>query len=205
MQKYILTISKCFIIVVAISFIFSCKKEHLQPVTPPGGNNEPLVFITASLDGDSVYYAGGVNNYIGIPSMVDTLANFRMFNFSLQNSQLPSQSYFKISINNYQSVIGNPQSDLDSSIYQGNRSYMFPGVIFIPRFVQVYWVDATGVQFKSTSAVPNSFLITSVTDTVADAKNYKKAMIQFECYLNNNSGSTIHLTNGNATVLFTIN
>jgi len=202
MQKQIIPVVKYFIVLVAFSFIFSCKKEHLQPEIPPAsGNTEPLVFISAILDGDSVYYAGGINNYIGIPSMADTLTNFRMFNFSIQNSHLPSQSYFKISINNYQNALGDPQSDLDSSIYPGSRSYMFQGVIFIPRFVQVYWTNAAGVQFKSTSAAPNSFLITSVTDTIVDAKNYKKAILKFECYLQG-SGSTIHLTNGNATALF---
>lgn len=204
MQKQTITIIKCFIIVAALSFIFSCKKEHLQPISLPGGNSGPLVFISANLDGDSVYYAGGINNYVGIPSMADTLTDFRMFNFSLQNSQLSSLSYFKISINNYQTVKGNPQTDLDSSIYPGSRSYMFPGVIFIPRFVQVYWTDAAGVQFKS-SSTPNSFSITGVTDTIVDAKNYKKTMLQFECYLKNSSGNTIHLTNGKATALFTIN
>ena len=205
MQKQIISITKNFIVLIALSFIFSCRKEHLQPIVPPAtGNTDPLVFITANLDGDSVYFAGGVNNYVGIPSMQDTLVNFRMFNFSIQNSQLPTQSYFKISINNYQNIVGNPQTDLDSSIYPGTRSYMFPGVIFIPRFVQVYWVDAAGIQFKSTSTVPNSFSIISVKDTVVDAKNYKKTMLEFECYLKNSSGSTIHLTNGNATVLFSI-
>jgi hypothetical protein len=206
MQKQVINIAKYFIVVITLAFIFSCKKEHLQPVTPPvSSNTEPLVFITADLDGDSVYFAGGINNYVGIPSMVDTLTNFRMFNFSLQNSQHPAQSYFKISINNYQSFVGDPQTDLDSSIYPGDRSYMFQGVIFIPLFVQVYWTDAAGARFESTSAVPNSFSITSVTDTVVDAKKYKKTRLQFECYLQNTSGSTLHLTNGNAVVLFTIN
>ncbi|HKR06304.1 MAG TPA: hypothetical protein VJY62_16835 [Bacteroidia bacterium] len=203
MQKQIIQVAEFLLLLIALSFIFGCKKEHLQPITPPAaGNTEPLVFITANLDDDSVYFAGGVNNYVGIPSMVDTFTNFRMFNFSLQNSQLPFQSYFKISINNYQTVTGDPQTDLDSSIYPGNRDYMFQGVIFIPLFVQVYWVDDAGDQFESTSAIPNSFSIISVTDTVADAKHYKKTMLEFECYLQNNSGTTIHLTNGSATVLF---
>jgi len=137
--------------------------------------------------------------------MVDTLTNFRLFNFSLQSKELPSQSYFKISINNYQYVLGNPQTDLDSSIYTGSRSYMSPGTIFIPLYAQVYWVDASGVQFKSTPDTSNSFLITNVTDTLVNAKTYKKTSIQFECYLKNFSGTIIHLTNGNAVVLFTTN
>jgi|SRR6185436_5989753 len=206
MRKQVITITECFIVLAVFSLIFSCKKEHLQPIVPPtAGNTEPLVFITANLDSDSVYFAGGVNNYVGKPSMVDTLTLFRMFNFSLQNSQHPSQSYFKISINNYQTVIGDPQTDLDSSIFPGDRSYTFQGVFFIPLFVQVYWVDAAGDQFESTSAIPNSFSIMSVTDTVVDAKNYKKTSLRFECYLQNTAGNILHLTNGSATVLFTTN
>ncbi len=201
MQKKIIAYSKCLILLAGLVFIFSCEKEHLQPDNISSAN-DPLVYIEANLDSDYVYFAGGVNNYVGITAMHDTLTNFRMFDFSIQNPQLPLQSFFKISINNYQNTFGNPQTDLDSSIYPGNRSYMFPGVFFIPRYVQVNWTDASGSQFKSVANMPNSFLITSVTDTFVDAKNYKKTLIEFECYLNNNFGSTIHLTNGNATVLF---
>jgi hypothetical protein len=203
MNNLFISVYRCIIFFLVLCSAVSCRKEHLQanPTTP---ETKPLIFIEAKLDGDSVYFAGGVNNYVGIPSMTDTITNFRIFNFSLQNSQLPSQSYFKISINNYKNIPGSPQTDLDSSIFPGNRSYMFPGVIFIPLYVQVYWVDATGVQFKSTSLIPNNFSITDVKDTVVDAKDYKKTKIEFECFLQNNSGGSIHLTNGNAVVVFSV-
>lgn len=197
------TLVKCLVVLVTISLIFSCRKEHLQPADP-SGNSEPLVYIAANLDGDSVYFAGGVNDYTGSTSVTDIGSN-RTFSFTLKNPQFFSHSYFKISINNYSSVLGNPQSDLDNSIYPGDRSYDAGGLFFLPGSVTVYWVDAFGIEFKSTTAVPNAFSITSVEDVVFESKNYKKAMLQFECYLQYNFTDTIHLTHGNATVLFSVN
>src|SRR6185295_13293071 len=112
-ENWVRNLIKCLVVLVAFSFIFSCKKEHLQPVVIPG-DPEPLVYVSAKLDGDSVYFAGGVNGYTGSPSVFDT-GNNRAFNFTLKNPQLPLQSYFKISINNYSGVLGDPQSDLDNS------------------------------------------------------------------------------------------
>ena len=75
-------IIKYLIVLGALSFILSCKKEHLQPVSLPG-DPEPLVYISAKLDGDSVYFAGGVNGYTGSPFVFDT-GNNRTFNFNLK-------------------------------------------------------------------------------------------------------------------------
>lgn len=193
---------KIFFTLAVISFTGACKKEHLEPVVPPGSTG-PVVYITAELDDDSVYFAGGIDNYSGVPSFSDNLAQ-RRFSFELKNSQSPSQSYFKISINNYKPVLGNPQDDLDSTIYPGNRSYTAGVLGFSPLAATVYWTDASGIEFKSTIAVPNSFSITSVENVVFESKNYKKAVIEFECYLDNSNNVTIHLTNGKATVLFSV-
>ena len=112
---------------------------------------------------------------------------------------------FKISINNYSDVLGDPQSDLDNSIYPGNRFYNYGAFFFLPGYVTIYWMDASGIEFKSTSAIPNNFSIISVEDIVFESKNYKKTVLEFECYLQYNFGATIHLTNGKATVLFSVN
>src|SRR6185295_15325165 len=49
------TLVKLLFGLVAFSLVFSCKKQHLQPAPD---NPEPLVYISAKLDGDSVYFAG---------------------------------------------------------------------------------------------------------------------------------------------------
>jgi hypothetical protein len=203
LKRYIVFL-RYFIVLIVFSFLYSCKKEHLEPLPlpPSSGSTEPVVYITAKLDSDSVYYAGGLSNYTGIPSYSDS-GSSRTFDFTLKNSQLPSQSYFKISINNYTTVLRNPQEDLDSTIYISNRPYTSGTFFFVPLAAAIYWVDANGNQFKSTTTVPNVFSILSVEDIVVESKKYKKTVLQFECYLKYGINN-IHLTNGEATVLFSV-
>lgn len=198
------TINKitCGVVLVVFCFFFSCKKEHLPPDSEV---TDHQVFITALLGTDSVYFAGGVNSYMGSVSFKDTLT-FRMFNFTLKNLQNDSCSYFEISINNYKDVLGIPQSDLDSSIYISMRPFQYPGEIlyFIPLGVTVTWVDTAGLKFSSSTVQQSHlFSITAVDDVVFENKNYKEVSVEFECNLDAD-GSIIHLTNGKATIMFGI-
>jgi hypothetical protein len=192
---------KATIILIAISILFSCKKEHLDPAIP-SINSEPLIYVSTNLNGDSIYHAGGVNDYAGVTSYFDTI-NRRTFNFTLRNVHDTSNSYFKISINNYKNILGVPQEDLDSTIYASNRTYNGGLLGFNPLSATIYWIDSTGLQFKSTPATPNIFSIISVEDTIYNSKKYKITKIEFECFLQD-FNNTIHLTNGKATVLFSV-
>lgn len=183
-------------------FIFSCKKEHLDP-TPPAGTPKPMVYISASLESNSVYLAGGINAYVGSTTVNDT--NHRIFNFTLKNPQNPLKSYFQISINNYKNIQGVSQSDLDSTVYTGPRNYQHSN-IFTPCNVTVLWTDSAGVIFTSNSAQSSPhFSINAVENVVSDNKNYKKATIEFVCSLSDPKGHIIHLTNGKAIILFAAN
>jgi len=185
-----------------IALALSCKKEHLEPNAPASGSSQPLVFISAKMDGDSVYFAGGINGYSGIPSYLDTNNN-RIFNFILRKTSDPQHSNFKISINNYSNTAGDPQSDLDSTIYVSSRMYG-SGIFFIPLNAEITWFDSAGNDYKSVAANPNSFSINSVDDIVSGSKKYKKTSITFDCFLVHSFTDTIHLTAGDATVLFGI-
>ena len=185
----------------AIFFLLSCKKEHLDPESPSTpGSTDPVVYIHAKLDNDSVYFAGGVDGYEGVPAVLDTNNN-RFFNFTLLDPLQPASSYFKFSINNYSTIPGNPQSDLDSTIYPGTRLYG-GGLFFMPLAAAISWTDASGTEYKSTPVAQNIFEIHKVEDVIFQSKKYKKTELSFECALVHNFTDTIHLTGGEATVLF---
>ena len=193
-------------ILVMLSFTISCKKEHLEPATPPG-NPEPLIYITAKLSNDSVYFTGGVNNYVGNTSVTDSLT-YRTFNFILKNPNHPAQSYFQISINNYENVLGVAQDDLDSSIYTGTRHYQLLTSIsnFTPLNVTVDWINSAGIKFSSGLLQQNHlFSIISVEDVIFENKKYKISTVVFDCNLSAMNGHIIHLTHGRATILFGVN
>lgn len=203
MQKQLITIVKCLMVPVALSFIFSCEKEHLQPVSPPG-SQVPLVYVTANLGSDSVYFAGGVNSYVGSTSVFDS-SHFRTFNFTLKNPQNSFHSYFQISINNYRNVQGVLQNDLDSSVYTGTRNYQ-DSVHFMPLAATVVWYDSAGVRFSSDLfQQPHLFSITIVEDVIFENNNYKKSTVEFDCNLRDINGNVLHLTNGRATILLGVN
>ncbi len=190
--------------VLAVCFFFSCKKEHLEPNLPPGGTPEPLVYIRALIDNDSVNFAGGLNSYIGATAVFDTLTH-RTFNFSLKNPQQPAQSFFQISINSYKDSLGIAQNDLDSTLYIGTRQYQQANHPFATLSATLTWTDSSGFVFSS-SNVPQSnlFSITHVQDVVFDSKNYKKAVVEFECLIAS-VHDTLHVTNGKAVILFSVN
>ncbi len=178
----------------------SCEKEHLQP-DPPPGNTTPLVYISATLNHDSIYLAGGLASYVGSVSVSDILT-FREFNFTLKSTNNPFHSQMEISINNYQNEQGVLQADLDHSIFPGTRHYQNKDH-FIPLAANVTWFDPAGIKFSSDATTQNtSFKIISVEDIIFESKPYKKAMLEFECNLADPNGHIIHLTEGRATALF---
>lgn len=183
---------------------FSCKKEHLDPTVLPGGTPEPLVYISAFIDSDSVYFTGGLNSYSGATSMFDSLTH-RTFNFTLKNPHHPHQSYFLISINNYQNSLGIPQNDLDSTVFTDTRNYQQANHPFAPLFATLTWTDSAGVIFSSAVVNQNHlFQITHVEDIIFDSKNYKKTSVEFDCLIAS-IHDTLHITNGKATILFSVN
>ncbi len=188
-----------------LSMIFSCKKEHLQP-DPPPGSTEPLVYIAAKLNDDSVYFAAGVDSYVGSTSVFDTL-HYRAFSFTLKTPNDSLRSYFKISINNYTDTLGVLQDDLDHSIYVDLRHYQFPHNInhFTTLAITVNWIDSAGKTFSSDVVEqPDLFSITAVEDVIFEGKDYKQVSVEFDCTLDH-EGTTLHLTNGKATLLFGTN
>ena len=181
----------------------SCKKQHLDPVLPEG-TTEPLVYISAKLDNDSIYIVGGINDYAGNTSVTDTLNHYRAFNFTLADTHSAHLS-LQVSINNYQTALGDHQNDLNYSIFVDERHYQYPENIehFIPLAVTITWIDETGKRFSSaTVEQTHLFLITAVEDVVFEGTDYKKVSAEFDCLLEND-GAIIHLTEGKATLLFT--
>jgi hypothetical protein len=204
-------ILSCLVFPAALCFTTACKKEHLQPNIPESAA-EPLVYISAILDSDTVYFAGGVNSYVGEVSMTDTM-NLRYFNFYLF-SQLSSPAQprpcFKIYINNARPDLGAPVEDLDTTVVAGAMYYQGYQYPFTPFAVTVDWFDSTGAQYSS-ALIPqfpqiDFFNITSVEDVSFGNKTYKKVTAEFHCTLMQaNSFATISLTNGRATILFGAN
>lgn len=178
-------------------------KEHLQPPDVPGGH-DPLAYIIAKFSTDSLALAGGVDDYVGSTSVKDTLTH-RMFSFILKNPQDPAHSYFRISINNYQNVLGDPEQDLAHSIFVDNRHYQ-ELLHFILLGATVEWYDSAGVKFSSEPLTQGHlFSITAVEDLTFEGRNYKKAIVQFVCNLSDGNGHTLHLTEGRGSLLFGIN
>jgi hypothetical protein len=204
MSKYLTNSLNCSLLLIIFCSFFSCTKEHLEPDTPPGATPEPLIYISAFLDNDSIYFAGGVNSYVGITSVSDTFTH-RTFNFTLQNSLDPSHSYFRISINNFQNMLGDLQNDLDSSIYSGERHYQFYSDTFSPLGATLTWVDSLGVTFSSSFIhQTHLFSIIDAADVVFNNIEYKKTSVEFDCLIASDH-DTLHITNGKATILFSVN
>jgi len=190
---------KYLVVAVGLTLMVSCMKEHLEPPDHP--NPDPLIYIIANLNGDSISFAGGLNSYVGSSSVSDTLSN-RTFNFTLKNPQTPGHSYFQISINNYKNELGELQQDLDHTIYPDSRHYQ-DAIHFIPLAASVDWHDASGVKFSSALSLQTQpFIINTVEDVVFENKHYKKTAVEFECNLSDGHGHVLHLTHGRAVILF---
>lgn len=203
MNKQFISIANYIILPLALCIILSCKKEHLQP-DPLPGNPQPLVYISALMDSDSVYFAGGLNSYVGSTSVND-VQHFRVFNFTLKDHKNPNHSYFQFSINNCKNMQGDIQSDLDNSIYKDKRNYQDTSH-FVPLAATLIWFNSAGVKFSSNlSQQSKPFSIASVEDIVFENKNYKKTTVEFECNLKAINGHVLHLTKGRAIILFGVN
>jgi hypothetical protein len=213
MKKYCNIILKGLFLPAMWCFVSACEKEHLQPDVPAGGQAEPLVYIHAMLDSDSVHYEGGVDSYIGEVTMTDSMNLYRYFNFYLYSElSTPVQPIpcFKIYINNLRLDLGVPENDLDSTIAAGSYSYQDYSSGFTPFAVTVEWFDSAGAKYTTAFATQtplnSSFIITSVEDIVYQNKAYKKVEVLFECtLLRDNFIDTMQLTNGRATLLFGTN
>ena len=192
---------KYFAFLVSIILISSCEREHLQPDIP--GQTDPLVYFIGRIGSDSVRIAGGIDSYIGSTAVIDTHTN-RVFSFLFENFDHPSRSELKISINNYQPHPDDLQSDLEHSVFPGDRHYQDIHH-FLPLAITVQWLDAHGTEYTS-RLLPQSdlFSILSVEDISNQGKDYKKAIVEFECNLSDNAGNILHLTNGRAALLFGI-
>ena len=190
---------KIFAFLISIVLISACEKEHLQPDVP--GQADPLVYFIGRIGTDSVRIAGGIDSYIGSTAVTDTDTN-RVFSFLFENFDHPSRSSLEISINNYQEHLGNLQSDLDHSIFPGDRHYQDVHH-FLPLAVTVKWLNAHGTEYTSRLASQSELLsILSVEDISNEGKDYKKTTVEFECNLKDDTGHTLHLANGRAVLLF---
>lgn len=193
---------KYFIFIISIALIYSCEREHLQPDTP--GQPDPLVYFIGRIGNDSIRMAGGVDSYIGSTGVIDTNLR-RVFNFKFENFDHPSRSSLQISINNYQQHPVDIQSDLDHSVFPGDRHYQDIHH-YIPLAVTVIWLDAQGIEYSSRrTPQSNLFTILQVDEIHHEGHNYKKVTIEFECNLADNAGHILHLTNARAVILLGIN
>jgi len=192
---------KFFAFLASIVLISSCEKEHLQPDIP--GQPDPLVYFIGRIGSDSVRIGGGIDSYIGSTAVTDTHTN-RVFSFLFENFDHPSRASLQISINNYQQHPGDLQSDLDLSVFPGNRHYQ-DNHQFLPLAITVTWLDAFGTEYSSRLVSQSDlFSILSVDDTTYEGKDYKKVTVEFVCNLTDNAGHSLHLTNGRAVLLFSI-
>lgn len=205
---------KCAMFVVACAFITACEKEHLQPVVPAGASQQPLVYISAIIAGDTIHYEGGVNSYVGEVAVIDTNISavtcryFTFFLYSELSTTMQPKPYFKICINNARSVLGPPQQDLDSSVFASVRNYQYYGspTGFDSLDVTLDWYDSVGTKY-TTSYYPQSgmdtFKLTSVEEISFNNKTYKKVTAEFSCMLmNENFTNSMQLANGRATIIF---
>lgn len=198
---------KTFIILLSIVFIstasfIACTKQHLDP-NPPG-ETEPYVYISANIQNDSVYFAGGVHSYVGSTGIYDSLT-FRSFYFNLINTNHGLFSCFKISINNFKNEQGSLQTDFVHSIYPGMRHYQ-DTIHFIPLAATIVWYNSTGVKFTSELLTQlHLFNILSVEDITFNNKKYKKTNVEFNCNVRDEQGHILHITDGKGTLLFGIN
>ena len=192
---------KFFAFLVLIVLISSCEKEHLQPDIP--GQADPLVYFIGRIGPDSVRIAGGVDSYIGSTAVIDTHTN-RVFSFLLENFDHPSRSELRISINNYQPHPSSLQTDLEHSVFPGDRHYQDVHH-FLPLAITVQWRDAHGTEYTSRLMTQsNLFSILSVDNISYEGKDYKKATVEFECNLIDSGGHILHITNARAVLLFGI-
>jgi len=204
MKKYLKLFLK-YLLVFACWALAACEKEHLQPDVT-GTQAQPIAFISALIGTDSVHYAAGVDSYIGLTWMADT-GSSRYFCFYLYNelsSPLQPVKCFKIYINNAALNPGNPDADLESTIVADSLNYQSYANGFMPSAVTVEWYDSTGAYFSSAAAPQfgNNFVITSIEDVYFQNEMYKKATVEFNCILMDNTFNLIPLTNGRATLIF---
>src|SRR5436190_17746359 len=176
MKKYSKIIFKYLGLAVAGLFFVACEKEHLQPDIPES-QAVPLVYISAMLGPDSVYFTAGVNSYVGLSWVADTGVSryFCFYLYSELSAPLQPKRCFKIYVNNATLTAGVPEHDLDSTIVTDSLNYETYGSGFTPSAVTVEWYDSTGAQFSST-IWPQSqynFVITSVEDVTYDNHTYK--------------------------------
>src|SRR6476659_2782402 len=106
-------------LMVLAAVIPGCRKEHLQP----DENGTPLTWVSAFVNNDSVYYAAGVNDYIGL-TFVNDVDVHRSFGTSIK-STVAGSSYFEVLLNNYQNVSADLPGDLDHSFYPGSFDYEY--------------------------------------------------------------------------------
>lgn len=202
MPSQFISILTCVLLICALSIIFSCEKEHLQPNIP--GEPDPVVYVLARLGNDSIRIAGGLDGYIGSTAVKDTLG-FREFKFILANPHHPFNSSLHISINNHQNIMGDLQADLDHSVYTGTRHFQDSGH-FIPLAATVVWYNANGIKFTTRTLMqPHPFSILDVEDVDFEGKTYKKTTVEFDSTLSDGHGHVLHLTNTRATILFGVN
>lgn len=189
-------------LMVLAAVIPGCGKEHLQP----DENGTPLTWISALVNGDSVYYAAGVNNYIGL-TFVNDIDVHRSFGTSIKSSGAGS-SYFEVLLNNYSDVSADLPGDLEHSFHTGSFDYEYQQLgtmVFTPGGVTINWYDSTGNAYTSLymTQANASFQINSVETVVKDGLTYKKVTANFHCTLLNLANyNVVELTNGQAVLLF---
>ena len=80
---------RCLIIgFVLIGLLFACEKKSIEPnkIEPP------KFYIRANINGDSVNYSSGINNYIGVPHNEEA-DSINSFYFSIENKQNANEKY----------------------------------------------------------------------------------------------------------------
>ncbi len=190
------------ILICGILLFYSCKKEVIEP----DSESEPEFYIRGNLDGDTINFTAGVPPYYAISSVIDNDTN-RTFCFQMYNNPDSCNPLFVIAIYNYSMLLGNIENDLDNTIKVGDYNYYQLSAIFEMNSRVLIMYNNQNIDTNSSLIIdqPNcSFVITKTENIVTnDNKKYKKAYINFNCFLKNEyDNSPKEFKNGKAVIAF---
>ena len=199
-----------FMVLLLLGTFTACKKEHLEPDQLDA---QPLVWISADMDGTAFNYSAGINSFEASTLLNDSLT-YRSFSSVIYSAQSGDSSRIEFRFNNYQNTMGVPASDLDSTIKVGayNYAYAIPGTVsWLANHLTVLYTTSNGTKYTSykytaQAQIGSSFEVESLEKIQKNNLSYLKCKINIRCILYAFSGTdTLHLNNGSGQILLGVN